>query len=169
MSSSRIIKYLVQWFVLVALQVLLFKDFAFFNTSYCYAYVGAFLLLPFEVSLVGGMLLAFGTGLLVDVFYDTLGIGAAASVAVAYLRGPLLKALTPAGGYESYMEPTLPGMGLQWYLLYLCPLVFLHAAILLGIEMVHSGAIPLALLKALATVPFTVLMIALVQNVLVPK
>ena len=169
MSSNRILKYLIQWFVLVALQVLLLKDFALFNTSYCFAYSAAFLLLPFEVSVVMGMLIAFGTGFIIDVFYDTLGIHTAASVFVAYLRGPLLKALTPAGGYEGYMEPTLPSMGLQWYLLFLGPLVFLHASALLSIEYLTVADIPLAMLKGLATVPFTVIMIGLVQNVLVPN
>ena len=169
MNTSRLVKYLVQWFVLVALQVLLFKDFAFFNASYCFAYVGAFLLIPFEVSVVLGMVLAFATGLAVDIFYDTLGMHAAASVLVAYLRGPLQKALTPAGGYEAYMEPTLPGMGLQWYLLYLAPLVLVHAATLLSIEYLNASDIPVALVKAAATLPFTVVMIGLVQNVLVPR
>lgn len=67
------------------------------------------------------------------------------------------------------MEPTLPSMGLQWYLLFLGPLVFLHASALLSIEYLTVADIPLALLKGLATVPFTVIMIGLVQNVLVPK
>jgi hypothetical protein len=169
LSSNRLLKYLIQWFVLVALQVLLFKDFAFFNTSYCFAYVGAFLLLPFEVSVVVGMVLAFATGFVIDVFYDTLGMHTAASVLVAYLRGPLQKALTPAGNYEDYMEPTLPSMGLQWYAFYLAPLVLVHACTLLSIEYLNASMIPLAMLKGLATVPFTVVMIALVQNVLVPR
>jgi hypothetical protein len=94
---------------------------------------------------------------------------AAASVLVAYLRGPLLNALTPAGGYEEYMEPTLPSMGLQWFLFYLSPLVLLHASVLLSLEYLQLSQVPIALLKGLATVPFTLLMIALVQNVLVPR
>jgi hypothetical protein len=169
LSSTRLFKYFIQWFVLVALQVLLFKDFAFFNASYCFAYVGAFLLIPFEISVVVGMVIAFATGFLVDVFYDTLGMHAAASVFVAYLRGPLQKALTPAGNYEEYMEPTLPSMGLQWYALYVTPLVLVHACTLLSIEYLNASMIPLAFLKGLATVPFTVVMIALLQNVLVPR
>lgn len=155
--------------MLVGLQVLLLKDFALFNTSYCFAYVGAFLLLPFQVSVVAGMIIAFLSGFLVDVFYDTLGMHAAASVLVAYLRGPLQKALTPAGGYEEYMEPTLPSMGVQWYLFYVVPLVLVHGCLLLGLEYLNASMVPLAMLKGLASVPFTLLMVALVQNVLVPR
>jgi hypothetical protein len=90
-------------------------------------------------------------------------------VLVAYLRGPMQNALTPAGGYEEYMEPTLPSMGVQWYLFYLAPLVLVHSCTLLSIEYLNASMIPLAMLKGLATVPFTLLMVALVQNVLVPR
>lgn len=119
MSSNRILKYLIQWFVLVALQVLLLKDFALFNTSYCFAYSAAFLLLPFEVSVVMGMLIAFGTGFIIDVFYDTLGIHTAASVFVAYLRGPLLKALTPPAATKAIWNLPSPawacsGISFSW-------------------------------------------------------
>lgn len=169
MDSGRIIKYGIQFLVLMALQVLLLKNLAIFNYAYCLAYVGAFLLLPFEVGTILAMFVGLGSGLLVDVFYDTLGIHAAACVLVAFMRNWLLKALTPAGGYEGYMEPTLPGMGLNWYLLYYAPLCFVHHLTLFLIEYADVTMIWLALLKALASTLFTLVVTVLVQNILVPR
>ena len=169
MSGARIFKFFVQWLVLVALQVLLFKDLVILNWAFCLAYVGGFALLPFEVGTVLAMVIALATGLVVDVFYDTLGIHAAASVLTAYLRGLMLKVLTPAGGYEAYMEPTIPSMGLQWYALFLAPLLALHAGILFSIEYADWVMIPLAFAKGIASAGLTLVMIGLLQNLLVPR
>ena len=151
------------------MQLLLFKDLVVLNWAFCLAYVGAFVLLPFEVGTLLAMVIALLSGLVVDVFYDTLGIHAAAAVLSAYLRGPLLKVLTPAGGYEPYMEPTIPSMGLQWYALFLGPLLAVHATVLFAIEYADITMLPLAAGKGVASAAFTLVVVALLQNVLVPK
>jgi hypothetical protein len=169
MNTGRLLKYVIQWLVLVALQVLLFKDLVFFNTAFCLAYIAAFLLLPFELGTGWVMLLGFGSGLVIDIFYDTLGVHAAAAVLTAYARGLLLKALTPAGGYEGYMEPTLPSMGFQWYALFVFPLAAIYCFSVFVLEYAAVSSLPLAGLKAVASCVFTGFMVLLVQNVLVPK
>ena len=159
----------MQFLVLLGLQVLLLKEFILFGYAYCFAYIGAFLLLPFELGTIACMLIAFATGLVVDIFYDTLGIHAMASVLVAFLRSYVLKALTPAGGYENYMEPTLPSMGLNWYLLFFGTLSMVHHTALLGIEYAQFNMLGIVLLKAALSTVLTLVITVIVQNVLVPR
>lgn len=169
MDSSRIVKYIVQYIVLVGLQILLLKDFVIGNVAYTFPYIGAFLLVPFELGSLPVLFLAFGTGLLVDVFYDTLGIHAAASVLAAFLRQFLLKVLTPAGGYEGYMEPTFSGMGINWYVTFMGILAFVHHFVLFSIEYSDFSHIFTCFINALCSAAFTFITTLLLQNVLVPK
>src|SRR5678815_5147472 len=118
------------FFVYLMAQVLLFKRLVLFNTSFCFLYVGFILLLPNETNNLVLMLIAFLLGFGVDIVYDILGLHAFALVMVAYLRNYWLNAITPQGGYDSNMSPSLALNGLQWFLVYSLPLVFVHHAVL---------------------------------------
>ncbi|NJM94722.1 MAG: hypothetical protein HC842_08725 [Cytophagales bacterium] len=77
----------------VLAQVFIFKEMVLFGKAFCFIYLLFLLLLPFEVGPVLLMLIGLGTGLLVDLFYDSWGIHAAASVFVMFLRWQWLRLL----------------------------------------------------------------------------
>ncbi|HWA34935.1 MAG TPA: hypothetical protein VG737_12425, partial [Cyclobacteriaceae bacterium] len=132
---SRNVLLIVIYFVLYLLaQVMLFKQLVLFNTAFCFVYVAFILLLPIETNSMVLMLVAFVLGIGVDVFYDSLGLHAFSLVLVAYLRNYWLGTITPQGGYDAGEGPTLAVNGLQWFMVYSLPLVFVHHFVLFFTE-----------------------------------
>ncbi len=125
---------IVLFFVYLILQVVLLKNLVLFNTSFCFLYVAFILLLPVEMSNLLLMLIAFLLGISVDIFYNSLGLHTIALVLLAYLRNYWLATITPQGGYDIGTPPTLAANGLQWFLVYTLPLVFVHHLVLFFVE-----------------------------------
>lgn len=134
MSSRIYISLVISFFAYVLAQVLLLKNFVLFDTAFCFLYVGFILMLPLEIGPLLLMAIAFGTGFTVDLFYDSIGVNAAASVFMAFLRPYWLNIVTPRGGYEEVVIPNLKTMDFGWFFTYSLPLIFLHHFVLLYLE-----------------------------------
>ncbi|MFO0267635.1 MAG: Rod shape-determining protein MreD, partial [Cyclobacteriaceae bacterium] len=98
-----------------------------------------------------------------DMFYNSLGIHASSLVMVAYLRNYWLGVITPQGGYDAGLAPTLAANGLQWFMVYTIPLVFLHHTILFFTEAGGFGLFWFTVLKIMASTVFTSGMIIVLQ------
>jgi hypothetical protein len=92
------------------------------------------LLLPLEIGPLVLMIVAFGVGFVIDLFYDSIGINAAACVLIAFIRPYWLTTITPRGGYEEIEIPNLKTMDFGWFLTYSLPLVFIHHFTLFFLE-----------------------------------
>lgn len=158
----------VYFFLYVIAQVLLFKRLVLFNTSFCFLYVAFILLLPVETNNLLLMVLAFLLGFTIDIFYDSLGIHALAAVTVAYLRNYWLSSITPQGGYDAGATPALTN-GVQWFLVYTVPLVFVHLALLFFIEAGGFGMFWFTMLKIMASLVFTISVMLMLQFFSVPR
>jgi hypothetical protein len=158
----------VYFFLYVIAQVLLFKRLVLFNTSFCFLYVAFILLLPVETNNLLLMVLAFFLGFTIDIFYDSLGIHALALVTVAYLRNYWLNTITPQGGYDAGSSPAVAN-GVQWFLVYTVPLVFVHLALLFFIEAGGFGLFWFTMLKIMASLVFTVGVMLILQFFSVPR
>lgn len=86
-----------------------------FDTGFCFIYLAFLLFLPIQMPPVLLLLLAFVTGFTLDIFYDTGGIHAAATVLLAYLRPYILLLLTPRDGYDQNDSVNLHIMGWRWF------------------------------------------------------
>lgn len=166
MSTKDTILYFFYFFLYVALQVLLVKNMVLFNVAFCFIYVTFLLLLPFETSAVLLLFLGFGTGLIVDVFYDTLGIHTAACVFIAFLRPIVIRLITPRGGYDQNVQLSLQSMGGDWFLPYILILVFIHHAVLFLIEASSTELLFFTLLKIASSTVFTCVLIYIFQYLL---
>jgi len=134
MSSRIYISTIVSFFLYVLFQVLLLKNFILFDTAFCFVYIAFVLLLPLEIGPMSLMIVAFITGFSIDIFYDSLGINAAASVFIAFLRPYWLKIVTPRGGYEEIVIPSLKSIDFGWFFIYSLPLIFIHQLVLFFLE-----------------------------------
>jgi hypothetical protein len=150
----------------MALQVFLIRNMVLFDVSFCFAYIAFILLLPFDTSPLILLLLGFSTGLLVDVFYDTLGMHAAASTLVAYFRTFIIRLNTPRGGYEQNARLSLQSMGMEWFAPYSLILIFLHHAVLFFVEASQLNLFFFTSLKVVASTAFTFVVITLIQYLL---
>jgi len=167
MSRSGILQF-VSFFVYVIVQTLILKNLVLFNTGFCFVYVAFILLLPIETSALVLMSLGFVLGFIIDIFYNSLGLHALAMVLIAYLRNYWLGAITPQGGYDLGTVPNLKSNGLQWFLVYLMPLVFVHHLTLFLVESAGFTLFWFSMLKTITSLLFTLTIIVVLQY-LVPQ
>jgi hypothetical protein len=157
------------FFLYLLAQVLLCKRLVLFNTSFCFIYVAFILLLPNETNNLLLMVIAFFLGFLVDIFYDSLGLHSFSLVMVAYLRNYWLAAITPQGGYDANVSPGLAMNGLQWFLVYTLPLVFVHHSVLFFVEAGGFGLFWFTMLKIIGSLLFTTLVMLMLQYLGSPR
>lgn len=136
MNSTFGIRHIVQFILFVALQILLFDNLVLFSTGFCFIYIAFLLFLPININRLFLLLLGFIVGFTVDIFYDTMGIHAAASVLLAFLRPHILNLLTPRDGYETSDSANLHIMGWNWFLTYALILIAVHHAAVFFLEII---------------------------------
>ena len=134
-----------------------------FDVAFCYIYLAFILSLPFDIRPVLLMLIGFVCGFLIDIFYDTLGIHAAASILVAYVRPYWTKTVPPRGGYEMGMKPTIKEMGFSWFVTYTLPLIFLHHLALFFIEVGGLHLFGFTIVKVISSTILTFLVMVILQ------
>jgi len=162
MTRLNIIQ-LVSFFIYLFYQVLILKNIVLFNTAFCFLYVAYLFFLPVESNILVLMLMGFAMGFSIDIFYDSLGLHAFACVLVMYLRNYYLSAITPQGGYDNSATPSIATNGMQWFLVYTIPLVFIHHAALFYIEAGGFGMFWFTLWKIITSTIFTTLVTVIVQ------
>lgn len=162
MNRSIIIQS-ISFVIYLFLQVLILKNSVLFGSAFCFVYIGYLLLLPVETNPLWLMFIGFGMGLFIDMFYDSVGIHAAASVGVMYLRNFWLARVTPQGGYDNGAVPSIAADGLQWFMIYATPLVFIHHALLFFIEAGGFQYFGFTLVKVIFSTLYTMLVVLIIQ------
>lgn len=163
MNSLRIIGHGLRFGILVAMQVLLMRNLVLFDTGFCFIYLAFLLFLPIQMPPVLLLLLAFITGFIMDIFYDTGGIHAAATVLLGYLRPYILLLLTPRDGYDQNDSVNLHVMGWRWFLVYVFILIFLHHLSFFFLELAGFKLIGFTFLKIIVSSLFTCTVIIIIQ------
>lgn len=166
MNSRHILPQALNFIMYMILQVLIVRNLVLFDVSFCYLYIGFLLLLPIEVSIIMCMMLGFTVGILVDIFYNTFGIHAAACVFIMYIRHYWIETITPRGGYDLGVTPTPQSLGLRWFITYAFPLTLVHHALIFYIEMGGFDLFYYTLIKVLASTAFTLVMVVVIQYIL---
>lgn len=162
MNRSGVVQF-VLFFVYVLVQVLILRNLVLFNTAFCFLYIAFILLLPIETNPLALMVMGFVLGFTIDIFYDSMGLHALATVLISYLRNYWLAAITPQGGYDSNSTATVMANGLQWFLVYSLPLVFVHHTVLFFVEASGFTLFWYTMLKIVASLLFTVSVFTLLQ------
>ena len=160
---------ILTFFAYVLAQVLFFNKVVLFNNAFCFIYIGFLLTFPLELAIIPAMLIGFATGLSVDMFTDTLGLHASASVALMFARPSVLRALTPHGGYPNNASPRPTTMGLTWFGSYALILIFAHHFILFFVEYGGFDLFWRTLIKVISSTIFTFVMITVVQYLFAQK
>jgi hypothetical protein len=117
------IRHIIRGILFLIIQVLILKRISSGN-QWLWIYGDIFLypiiilLLPIRLARHYVTIIGFILGLLIDMFYDTVGVHAFALTAMAYSRGIILSYLEPRGGYQLTMSPTKESMGINWLLVY---------------------------------------------------
>lgn len=162
MNSFGLI-HIARFVLFVALQILLLDNLVLFGTGFCFIYVAFLLFLPLGINRVWLLLLGFITGFTVDMFYDTVGIHAAASVLLAFLRPHVLNLLTPRDGYDSSDSVNIHLMGWRWFLAYSFTLILLHHTAVFFLETINFQTVWYTAGKALFSTLFTATVTVILQ------
>ena len=155
----------IGWLVgLVLLQVLILNNVHIGGYATPFLYVYFILKFPSGTSRNELMLWAFFLGLMIDIFSNTPGMNAAATVALACLRPTFLRLFLPRDAFENIV-PSIKSMGIVPFLKYLVVSVFIHHAILLTIEFFSFAHIGTLLLRIVASALLTVTCIMAIEGV----
>lgn len=161
--SNRNILLIVSFFIFLFYQVLILQNVVLFHTAFCFLYVLYLLLLPVETNPLLLMGIGFVMGFAVDMFYESIGLHAFSCVLIMYIRNYWLMRVTPQGGYDSNATPSLNAGGVQWFLVYATPLVFIHHAALFYMEAGGLGMFWFTLWKTLTSTLFTMVAILIAE------
>lgn len=127
MSNGSIFRQLANLISYMTLQVLVQAMISPAYYAVCFIYVGFLLLLPWQRAiLVWQLFLAFLIGLVIDGFYNSLGIHAFAAVLLVYGRSLLLGLMLPTPRYGLNNRSMISNMGLQRFSVVVLLLVIMH-------------------------------------------
>ena len=163
MDSRQLIFQIIRFIAYVGVQVVLLKNLVIFDSAFCLVYIGFLLFMPIDIGRPLLMLIGFFLGLTVDIFYDSLGIHAAASVLLGYIRPTWINALTPQGGYDIGISPGYQKMGFGWYFAYSGLLLLIHHLTIFYIEAGGFHLFFFTLVKVIFSTLFTFLVLLLIQ------
>ncbi len=154
---------IILFVVYLLYQVMILQNVVIYHTAFCFLYVLYLILLPVETNPIVLMGFGFLMGICVDMFYESVGLHAFASVMIMYVRNPWLNSLTPQGGYDSNSIPSVAMNGVQWFVIYAVPLIFLHHSLLFFMEAGGFGMFFFTLWKVLTSTLFTTIVILIAQ------
>jgi hypothetical protein len=154
---------IISFFGYLFLYIFLFRNIALYNKAFCFIYLAFLLSIPIDSNRILALFVGLVTGLVIDIFNDSLGIHMAASIMMMYARYYFIRWLTPQGGYDGNALPSVTSMGLQWYLTYSVPLILIHQLCLFFIEAGGGSLFFFTLSKVLLSTLFTLFVIILLQ------
>lgn len=155
----------IGWFIgLVLLQVLILNNVHIGGYATPFLYIYLILKFSSGTSRNELMLWAFFFGLSIDIFSDTPGMNAAATVLLAFIRPSLLRLFTPRDTLDSIV-PSFKTMGIVPFLKYTIAGVFIHSLALLSIEFFSFTSIWLLLLRVMLCTILTVTCILAIEGI----
>ena len=157
-------KYILSFVLLVLLQVLLLNNINLTVLDISpFLYILFILILPFEVPRWLLLLSGFVLGLTVDIFSDSIGVHAFATVFLAFLRPHVINLIASRQGYEIGTQPRLYYYGFLWFLKYTIILTLFHHFAYFIIETFSFQNFHITLLKIVLSTFFSSVLIILSQ------
>lgn len=163
MTLREILSTTLLFVLYLVLQILLVRNVVLFDYAFCFIYIACILLLPNEISFTWLLLIAFVIGIIVDTFYNTLGMHAAATVLMAYCRPLIVRAQIDVPGLETRIEFGLRQLGTGAFFRYVFILALIHHTALFFIEASSVSLLIPTLIRVAASTLFTTISIVLIQ------
>ncbi len=159
---------------LVVLQVFILQGLNFGGNSilgyfHIIIYPLFILLLPHDIPNWALILLGFLIGITIDLFYNSIGVHAAASVLTATLRPIILKMQEPNGGYTSGQSPTRYRLGTGPFIRYTSILYGIHLIWYFSMELFTIAYIDQILVRSIISFFISMPLVILYSFLLNPK
>lgn len=167
--GRAIVNNTIRFILLLATQVFLLKNTGYYNLSVPYLYILFILLLPFNIPNGLLFLLAFISGITVDVFYDTLGLHALACSVMAFVRIVYISITVQRDGFDNEPEPRLGIMGFRWFVFYAVILAFFHHLVLFTFEAFRISEFGFTIIRVLLSALLSTILILVAEFVFYRK
>jgi cell shape-determining protein MreD len=158
-----LVKNTLRFFLLVALQVLLFNNIQFSGYVNPYVYILFVISLPFATPRWLVLILSFVLGMCIDMFSDSAGVHAAACTFMGYSRSYILALLKPRDDYDETKSPSVKDMGFAWFMAYAAILTVLHHFVYFYMEVFRLTEIFSVFLRVILSSIFSLLLIFISQ------
>lgn len=160
--GREIFKYIFMFVGLVLTQVLVLNYIQFSGFVNPYIYILFILLLPLNSPRYLVLIAAFVLGLTIDVFSNSLGMHAFATVFVAYMR-PLVIRIISNREEDKNNYPGLLQFKFRWFISYTTIMVLIHHLVLFYLEVYTFSNFIETLVRVLLSSIFSIVLIVLSQ------
>jgi len=160
---SYLPRYLFNFVFFTLIQVLVLNNIQLSGFINPYLYILFIITLPFETPKWLLLVLGFSSGMVIDIFSNTPGMHASATVFMSYLRPYILRLIAPREEYQPGTIPTMGFYGMPWFLKYSVILVLAHHFFLFFIEVFSIKHFFSTFLRVLSSGVFTILLIVVAQ------
>lgn len=157
--NNNLINNIIRFIILILLQVGLFKNIGYYNMVSPFPYILFILLLPIRTNNFFLYIIAFLTGLTIDAFYDSIGVHAAACVALTWFRIFFHSITLDIDDQESGKTPSWGNMGFKWFSTYVIFGTIAHHLALFFVEVFSFENLLNTLLSILLSSIFTIIII----------
>lgn len=157
------LSYIFQFVLLVLLQVLVLNNIKFLGFINPYLYILFIISLPINMPRALLLVIAFVLGLSVDIFANTAGVNAFATVFAAFMKNPLLSLFAPRDTFEN-ISPSMHSIGISSFVKYVVLMVVIHHTMLFLVEAFSFQHIGLIVLKILLNSFFTIVLLLSIER-----
>lgn len=167
MTRISIKEQILNLILLLLVQLPLVHRITLFDRAFAFFYVGFLILLPRTFSRSYLMVIGFFTGLLVDIFTNTPGIHASASVFILFSRNFWLSVVTDDA--QEITNLNVASLKKSGFLYFIFPLVFVHHFLIFIIENGGFHLFGMVMSKAFFSSIFSTTVIFVINFIITPK
>jgi rod shape-determining protein MreD len=160
--------YIVSFVVIVLIQILLMNNIQFSGFINPYFYILFIILLPINIPSYILLILGFFLGISIDIFSNTPGIHASATVFIAFLRPFIINSYN-LDDKEKMMIPSISNLGVKWFLKYVVIMIVAHHFFLFYIEVFSFSGFLHTFLRCILSSIFTFAFILISQFLIFRK
>lgn len=158
-----VLQNIFRFIILVLIQVLILNNIQFLGYINPYVYILFVLSLPLFTKRWVTLLLAFLLGITIDIFSNTLGMHAFASVLVAFMRTGIIRVFTSLEEGNNPI-PSFHSFGVSAYIKYVVLMVLIHHSTLFFLEAFSLVHFWITMGKILLSSVITILIIFGIQS-----
>lgn len=166
---NNIVKHSIRFFVLAIIQTMILNQVEIGLGVQIMVYPLYLILLPFELSTISLMIIAFLMGILIDSISNTYGLHASSLVLLAFLRPQLLSIFAPRDGYDPLKEGNVYEMGRRWFFSVFVMMLVIHHVWFFLMEVFRIDQLLYVLQKTILSVPLSYLLSLLLQALFIAK
>lgn len=160
--TSNWLKQLILFVTLILIQVLVLNHISFMGYATPLLYIYFILKMPLGTNRNLLIFLGFLLGICIDVFCNTLGVNAAASVLLAFVCLPIQRLFFEREDFENFV-PSLDNLGFA-FMKYAFIGVFIHHAILISLNSFSYFNPAIIVLRILSSTIFTTILIYAIEG-----